>query len=320
MDELHETPEVFQSRHDYYTRYPNRWARVREPLREAMGEVLGVMILILFGTGVDCQVVLSSAQGVASSQKGEYLSINIGWACGASLGVWVSGGISGGHNNPVVTLCLALFRGFPWKKVPIYWLSQLFGAWLGALLVYANYFHAIDIFEGGKGVRTLGTASLFSTYAAKYMPSANTFFDEFLGAFILLLVVFAISDKRNGPPPPGLVPLVIFILILGIGAAFGFQTGYAINPARDLGPRLMTAMVGYGHEVFNYRNQYWLWTPILGSFCGGITACFIYDIFIFIGDESFINAPSASARRHFAHAKASERPMAPAGFEPDHVV
>ncbi|TFY78219.1 hypothetical protein EWM64_g5793 [Hericium alpestre] len=125
------------------------------------------------------------------------------------------------------------------------------------MLVFANYFHAIDVFEGGKGRRsTPGTASLFATYSLSYLPSANCFFDEFVGAFIVILVVFAVTDKRNNPPAPGMVPVALFILILGIGAAFGMQTGYAVNPARDLGPRIMTAMMGYGRAVFNFRSQY----------------------------------------------------------------
>ncbi|KAI0058267.1 aquaporin [Artomyces pyxidatus] len=318
LENIGESPEVFQARHEYFSRYPNGWSKIRERIREPAAEMLGTMILILFGTGVDCQVVLSGNTGVASSPKGDYLSLNFGWACGAALGVWVSGGVSGGHINPVVTLCLAVFRDFPWWKVPEYMLGQLIGAWIAALVVFANYFHAIDIVEGGRGHRSVpGTASLFSTYSLAYMPAANAFFDEFIGAFILLMVVFAISDKRNGPPPPGLVPLAIFIVILGIGAAFGMQTGYAINPARDLGPRIMTAMVGYGREVFNYRSQYWLWCPIIGSFAGGLVACFIYDVFIFLGDESFLNRPNAAARRHFAHARSAERPRPPAGFAPD---
>ncbi|KAI0254575.1 aquaporin-like protein [Lactifluus subvellereus] len=252
-------------------------------IREPAAEMLGTMILTLLGTAGNCQAVLSSNSGVASSQKGDYLSLSFGWACGVALGAWVAGGVSGGHVNPVVTLCMAVFRGFPWRKVPGYVLGQLIGAWAGALLVFANYFHAIDVFEGKKGTRTLKTGSLFGTYTLDYMPAANCFFDEFIGTFILLLVVFAVTDKRNGPPPPGLVPLVVFITILGIAVAFGMQTGFAINPARDLGPRIMTAMVGYGREVFNYRSQYWIWSPLLGSACGGLVASFLYDFLIYLG-------------------------------------
>jgi len=260
-------------------------------IREPAAEMLGTMILTLVGTAGNCQVVLSSNSGVASSQKGDYLSLVFGWASSVALGAWVAGGVSGGHINPVVTLCMAVFRGFPWRKVPGYVLGQLIGAWAGALLVFANYFHAIDVFEGQKGRRTLKTGSLFGTYALDYMPAANCFFDEFLGTFVLLLVVFAITDKRNGPPPAGLVPLVVFIAILGIGVAFGMQTGFAINPARDLGPRIMTAMVGYGRQVFDFRSQYWIWSPLLGSVCGGLVASFLYDFLIYLGPESWINAP-----------------------------
>ena len=124
------------------------------------------MILIIFGAGVDAQVSTSANTGVASSPKGDYLSINLGWAAGTALGVWVSGGYSGGHINPAVTLSFAVFRDFPWKKVPIYWAAQLMGALCGAGCVYANYIHAIDIVEGGRHIRTVpGTAGIFSTYA-----------------------------------------------------------------------------------------------------------------------------------------------------------
>jgi aquaglyceroporin related protein len=123
-----------------------------------------------------------------------------------------------------------------------------------------------------------------------------------------LLVVFAITDKRNAPPPAGLNPLILFITILGIAVAFGMQTGFAINPARDLGPRIMTAMVGYGAIVFDFRSQYWIWSPILGSVCGGLVAAFLYDVFIYVGPESPINTPNAACRRHFALQNTTSRP------------
>ncbi|KAH9980303.1 putative aquaporin 3 [Lactifluus volemus] len=253
--------------------------------------MLGTMMLTLVGNATNCQVVLSSNSGVDSSQKGDYLSLGSdGLAVCVSLGAWIAGGVSGGHINPVVTICMAIFRDFPWRKVPGYVLGQLIGAWAGALLVFANYSHAIDIVEGGKGKRSLKTGSLFGTYALDYMPAANCFFDEFLGTFILLLVVFAITNKRNAPPPRGLIPLVLFITILGISVGFGMQTGFAINPARDLGPRIMTAMVGYGSEVFTYRGQYWLWSPILGSvcggLCGGLVATCLYDTLTYVDPKS----------------------------------
>lgn len=144
------------------------------------------------------------------------------------------------------------------------------------------------------------------------MTNVSCFFDEFLGTAVLLICVLSFTDRANGPPPNGLVPLALFILILGIGSALGFQTGYAINPARDLGPRILTAMVGYGSQVFSFRkyvhssqvvtrtrladetsfnSQYWLWCPVLGPILGGLVGTFIYDALLFEGSESLLNRP-----------------------------
>ncbi|KAF8496885.1 aquaporin-like protein [Russula emetica] len=308
----------------YFTQYPNQWAKIRETIREPVAEMLGTMILILVGNGVNCQFALSGDVDVSPSSQGSYLGFNIAWGCGAALGVWVCGGVSGGHINPAVTLCMAVFRGLGWLKAVAYIFGQLIGAWLGALIVFANYSRAINIYEGGNGQRTLKSARLFSTYPLSYMSSANCFFDEFIGTFILVFVVFAISDKHNSGLHPSLVPLVIFIVILGIGAAFGMQTGYAVNPARDLGPRIMTAMVGYGAQVFTFRHHYWIWGSIIGSCCGGLVAALLYDLFIFRGPESFINTPSAKVRAYTVRREGRERrefgvhqePSASVGIQP----
>ncbi|KAF8158055.1 aquaporin [Crassisporium funariophilum] len=292
--------------------YPNRWARYREHIREPFAEFLGVAILIIFGTGVDCQVVLSANPNVVSSPKGDYLSLNFGWGIGTALGVWVSGGISGGHINPAITIMLATFRGFPWKKVPIYIFAQVLGGIVGAAVVYGNYFHAIDIVEG-HGVRTLETAGLFSTYAVPYMTNVSAFFDEFLGTVVLVIVVLAMNDKKNIPAPAGLAPLVLFFLVSGIGIALGMQTGYAINPARDLGPRILTSMVGYGSQVYTFRNHYWLWCPIIAPILGALFGAFVYDAFLFTGEESILNKPNAEARRRNLHANPEQRRHMPAG-------
>jgi len=249
---------------------------------------------------VVCQMTLSLNPKVVSYPYGDWLSLSTAWGVGAALGVWISVGVSGGHINPVVSICAALFRGFPWKRVPVYIFSQVLGAYLGALIVYADYFHAIDLVEG-KGIRTVpGTAGLFTPYPLPYMPAANCFFDEFICSFLLILGVWTITDQNNGPVPAWVIPIGIYFVVVGIGAAFGMQTGWAVNPARDLGPRLMTWTVGYGTEVFNFRNQYWLWCPILGPLAGGITATFLYDWLIYVGKESVFNAPSATARRYLS--------------------
>ncbi|KAJ7767505.1 aquaporin [Mycena maculata] len=322
--------------HDLYTIHPNAWSKYRLMMREYVAEFLGVCILIIFGAGVDCQVVLSSVTSVASSQKGvrtlsrsyritevavqSYLSISLGWGIGTAMGVWVSGGISGGHINPAVTIMLATYRGFPWKKVPGYIIAQVFGGIVGAALVYANYIHAIDLYEGGRHIRTLGTASLFSTYAADYMTSVSSFFSEFLATAVLCIMVLAINDKTNCPPPPGLAPLVLFLLILGIGASLGMETAYAINPARDLGPRILTAMVGYGKQVFDFRSQYWLWCPIIAPILGAQAGAIFYDAFLYTGDETPFNKPNAAARARHERAHHAARRHMPAGPGADDLV
>ncbi|WAQ86133.1 hypothetical protein PtA15_6A763 [Puccinia triticina] len=127
-------------------------------------EFFGTAILTLFGTAANNQVALSNSSAVSNAPAGNYLSVAFGWALAVMLGVYVSGGVSGGHINPAITLAMAIFRGFSWKKVPIYWAAQLTGSVTGAALVYWNYRHAIDLFEGGGGARTIEkTGALFFT-------------------------------------------------------------------------------------------------------------------------------------------------------------
>ncbi|KAJ7138439.1 putative aquaporin 4 [Mycena crocata] len=263
------------------------FARCREMLREPFAEFLGVAVLIVFGAGVNCQVLLSSNAGVSSSPRAcDYLAVSFGWAVGLCLGVWVSSGISPGHINPAVTLAMATWRGFPWKKVPGFIFAQTLGGFIGAALVYANYFHAIDVFEGGEGIRTLKTAGVFGTFALEYMTDVSAFFSEVLATAMLVLIILATTDKKSSAPPPGVFPLVIFLVVLGISSSLGMQTGFALNPARDFGPRLLSAAVGYPATVFSYRHQYWLWTGILGPVVGAQVALALYDTFLYKGEDS----------------------------------
>ncbi|KAJ7501537.1 putative aquaporin 5 [Mycena galericulata] len=240
--------------------------RCREMLREPIAEFLGVAVLVIFGAGVNCQVLLSSASGVSSSPKGDYLSVCFGWAVGLSLGIWVSNGISPGHINPAVTLAMATWRGFPWKKVPGFILAQILGGFVGAALVYANYSHAIDIFEGGAGVRTMKTAGVFGAYAVDYLPNGSAFFSEALGTAVLVL------------------------------------TSFSLNPARDFGPRLLSAAVGYRGAVFSYRSQYWLWTGVLGPVVSAQAAAGLYDLFLYSGPDGVVGKRTGGAKHAANHA------------------
>lgn len=243
--------------------------------REMYAEFLGTFILMLFGAGVVAQNVLSGGE------KGSYLSINLAWGLGVAMGVYVAAGVSGAHLNPAVTLALAVRRGFPWAKVVPYSLAQTAGAFTAAAVVYATYREAFDAFDGG--IRMVagskGTGAVFATYPAPFLSTAGGLVDQFVGTAILLLAICALTDTRNTAPAANTAPLLIGALVVAIGASFGFNSGYAINPARDLGPRLFTLIAGWGAEAFRAGN-YWFWIPIVGPLAGAVAGAGLYDAMI----------------------------------------
>jgi len=267
------------------------WSRIRNFMIEPFSEFFGVFILILFGDGVVAQVVLSRGE------KGDYQSISWGWGLGVMLGVYV-GGKSGAHLNPAVTFANCIYRKFPWRKLPIYTIAQTLGAFCAAGVVYGNYKSAIDQFEGVNGVRTVlgdnAIAGIFCTYPAAFMTRTGMFFSEFIASTILMFCIYALKDDAN-IGAGNLTPLGLFFVIFGIGACFGWETGYAINLARDFGPRVMSYALGYGSEVFS-AGGYYFWIPMVAPFLGCAFGGFLYDVFIYTG-ESPINTPWMGLRR-----------------------
>ncbi|ETN36499.1 uncharacterized protein HMPREF1541_08777 [Cyphellophora europaea CBS 101466] len=270
-----------------------RWSRFRHYMREPFSEFFGVFILILFGDGVVAQVILSNFE------RGDYQSISWGWGLGVMLGVYASG-ISGAHINPAVTFANCIFRRFPWRKFPVYMLAQTLGAMCAAAVVYGNYKSAIDTYEGGAGIRTVpgysdhASAGIFCTYPAPFMTRTGMFFSEFIASTILMFMIYALKDDGNLGAGP-LVPLGLFFVIFGIGACFGWETGYAINFARDFGPRLVSYMIGYGPEVWR-AGGYYFWIPMVAPFCGCSFGGWLYDMFLYTG-ESPINTEAAGLAR-----------------------
>jgi len=269
------------------------WSRIRYFLREPFSEFFGVMIMIMFGDGSVAQVVLST------EQKGQYQSITWGWGLGVMLAVYVSG-ISGAHLNPAVTFANCVYRKFPWRKFPVYFLAQLLGAMVGSAIVYGNYKSAIDAYEGGSNIRTVpgysqnATAGIFCTYPAVFMTRTGQFFSEFIASSLLMFLIFAVKDDAN-LGARHLTPLALFFIIFGIGACFGWETGYAINLARDFGPRLISYMLGYGHNVWAAGN-YYFWVPMVAPFFGCTFGGWLYDMFLFTG-ESPVNTPYLGLKR-----------------------
>ena len=241
--------------------------------RELLAEFLGTMVLILFGAGVVAQFVLSRGA------NGSYLAINLSWGLGVAMGCYVAAGVSGAHLNPAVTVALAVHRGFPWSKVLPYSLAQTAGAFVAAAVVYVTYAEAFTAFDGGvrQVLGPLGTGGIFATYPQPFLSTfPGGFVDQVVGTAILMGVILGISDQRNSPAPAGLAPFVVGLLVMGIGMAFGFNSGYAINPARDLGPRLFTLVGGWGGEVFRAGHGWW-WVPIVAPPIGAVVGGWLYD-------------------------------------------
>jgi MIP family channel proteins len=248
---------------------------VSNSTREALAEFFGTFVLIVFGVGVVAQVVLGGGK------NGEYLSINLGWGLGVTMAVYVAGGVSGAHLNPAVTLALAAWRGFPWRKVLPYVVAQTAGAFVAAAVVFATYHEAFTHFDGGvrQVAGDLGTAGVFATYPQPWLSTFGGLIDQIVGTALLICVLFAIGDQRNLPPAPNIAPFIVGLLVLLIGVTYGLNAGYAINPARDFGPRLFTAVGGWGADVFRASNGWW-WVPIVGPCIGGVLGGFLYDVFI----------------------------------------
>lgn len=242
-------------------------------IREMLAEFLGTMVLLLFGIGVVAQTVLSR------QSAGSMLSINICWGLGVMMGCYVSAGVTGAHLNPAVTIALAVHRRFPWSKVAPYVVAQVAGALVASALVFAAYHDTLAAFDGG--VRhvsgELGTAGIWATYPQPFLSLTGGFINETLGAALLMGVILGITDSRNSPAPNGLAPVLVGLLVVAIGAAFGWNTGYAINPARDFGPRVFTALAGWGTEVFRAGNGWW-WVPIVAPSLGAVLGGWAYDL------------------------------------------
>ncbi|XP_027696647.1 aquaporin-9 [Vombatus ursinus] len=239
--------------------------------KEAIGEFLGTFTLVVLGCGSVAQAVLS--RGAA----GGTVTTNIGFSAAVAMAVYVTGGISGGHVNPAVSFAMCLYGRMKWFKFPFYVGAQFLGAFLGAAALFGVYHDALRSFAEGKLIVTgeNATAHIFATYPAKYLTVANEFADQVMSSAFLLLVVFAVFDEKNWRVPKGLEPVVLSLLIFVLTSSLGMNSGCAMNPARDLGPRIFTALAGWGLEVFTAGSYFW-WIPVVGPFVGGALGGFIY--------------------------------------------
>ena len=242
-------------------------------LPELAAEFFGTLILILFGNGVVAMVVLFGHGAAGEIVNGGYTNITIAWGLAVTMGVYVAGRISGGHINPAVTLAVAVFRGFPWKKVIPYWIAQTAGAFVAAAIVYWNYRPQFHVADPGLD----HTAGVFTTFPAFPQMLSAGLLDQTIGTALLLFMILAITDERNQPPGANLMPVLIGAIVVVIGMGFGGLHGFAINPARDFGPRLFTAVAGFRNNGLT-DAPYVFWVPIVGPLIGGLIGAALYDI------------------------------------------
>lgn len=227
-----------------------------------LAEVFGTGALIILGDGVVAGVLLARSK----AQNAGWIVITLGWGLAVMVGVYVAGPISGGHLNPAVTLGLASIGATPWDQVPVYLAGEMVGAFLGAVIVYFHYLPHWGLTED-PGLKL----AVFSTGPAVRSTVANLI-SEIIGTFMLVFGILAIG---SGQVPTGLGALIVGLLIVAIGLSLGGTTGYAINPARDLGPRIahfLLPIPGKGESDWAYS-----WIPVVGPLIGGVLGALAYQ-------------------------------------------
>lgn len=235
-----------------------------------IGEMMGTMILIVFGAGIGAGSSLKKSY----AQNAGWIVITVAWGLAVTMGVFAVGSVSGAHLNPAVTIALAINGSFPWAQVPEYIIAQLIGAFLGATLIYLHYLpHWKETEDPGVKLGVFATSP-----AIKH--TFSNLLSEMIGTFILVLGLLFIGANKF---TEGLNPLAVGLLIVVIGMSLGGTTGYAINPARDLGPRIahfILPIAGKGNSNWEYS-----WIPVVGPILGGSLGAVFYKA-VFLGKTS----------------------------------
>lgn len=229
------------------------------------GELLGTFILVLLGDGVVSACILNKTK----AQNSGWIAIVLGWGIAVTVAVYISGFMSGAHLNPAVTLAMAAIGSLPWSQVVTYLVAQFLGAMLGALVLYLHYY------PHWKETKDAGTIlACFSTGPAIRHTWSNLL-GEALGTAVLVITVMAIGPNKVAA---GFGPIIVGFVVMAVGFSLGATTGYAINPARDLGPRIIHALL----PIPNKGDSDWsyAWIPVLGPILGGVAGALIYQVIL----------------------------------------
>jgi glycerol uptake facilitator protein len=289
---------------------------------ELWAEFFGTFILICFGDGVVAMLwaLIGSGRTVGKTTallgSGDWLLITFGWMLAVTFAIYTVGGVTGAHINPAITLGAAIRKALPWNKVAPYWAAQVFGAFVGAALVFLVYNNAINNYDQVNHIvkgtpASLATYSTFATFPAPYFHNPfGPLVDEIVGTFFLALFVFAVTDEVALPPGSNLGPLIVGFIVLAVGISFGANSGYAINPARDFGPRMFALIAGWGKVAFpgdyGWVNTYF-WVPIVGPLIGAALAAPFWDY----GIRSVLLARRAAAEPPEGGGRVPEAPVPP---------
>ncbi|NXL73300.1 AQP3 protein, partial [Leptocoma aspasia] len=229
----------------------------------------------VFGLSSVAQVVLGKGN------SGQYLSINIAFGIGVTLGVYAAGGVSGAHLNAAITITQWALGNISGATLVAYIIGQFLGSFMGAATVFALYYDAIYHYANGSLTVSgpTATAMIFSTYPAPTVSLEGAFFTEFMATVMLILGILVIHDEKNNAAIKGAQPMLVGLLVMGIGLGMGLNTGYAINPSRDLPPRIFTAIAGWGLAVFSTDHSWW-WVPVAAPVLGSLFGVFLYKLCI----------------------------------------
>lgn len=244
-------------------------------LRACLAEFVGTTILIIFGCGVLAQTFLGSH---GRDAHGNFLSVSLGWGMAVGFGVFFSGCGGSGNINPAITLAFALIGRLPLKRVPLYTLSQIFGAFIGALTIFGVYneqiHQRISEMDGNQYlINTTGNIFVTNPWASH----TQCFLDQVMGTALLAAGALTVVDFKGWKMPEYLHPLYLGLLVYTLVGCFALNAGCALNPARDFGPRLMLLMCGWGTTAFSGGN-YFFWIPIFGPYFGAIIGAALYEL------------------------------------------
>ncbi|OJJ45322.1 hypothetical protein ASPZODRAFT_571419 [Penicilliopsis zonata CBS 506.65] len=269
------------------------WSVIRTHHREALAEALAVFVQLTVGFCADLAVTIADA--------GNPNTTDWAWGFATMMAIYISGGVSGAHLNPAITIMLWFYRGFPKRLMPEYFAAQFIGAFCAALVSYGLYHSSIQHYLASNASTDI-VNSFVTNQREAWIGPATAFFTEFVGTVILTVTVLALGDDQNAPPGAGMNSLIIGLVVTCTSISFAYQTGAALNPSRDFGPRLALLALGYGSELFT--NPYWFYGPWAGAISGAMIGAFLYDFMIFTGGESPVNYPLERTQRALRKSRA----------------